>query len=319
MDEEDIFGVRHPETGDIGFVSVMGALGKHRAVGVYLGPTALAGFLGLQQAPPDVLDEYPELLLEIPQLQVSFEDRNGLEDWDRQLLRNLNLKFRGRKAWPRFQSIRPGFMPWRLEQEEIAFLTPALEQLEQIAPSLQEDSVFLQSEEPDTFFIRSCRTEEGRTGEWEGRFERLMPPEPPKITIAWDLDDVKKLKRTASRGEVIELDLFMFPGRIGEKGQRPRVGYVLLALHAQPNMVLGAEIVDASESIEHMLGRIPGWTLSRLAGAGLRPKEIHVQSPRLPAVLRPAFKELGTKVVFKPLLKKLRAAKRELFAFFSRR
>ena len=64
----------------------------------------------------------------------------------------------------------------------------------------------------------------------------------------------------------------MFPGRIGKKGQRPEVGYVLLALHAQSEMVFGAEILGVTESIEKMLGRIPGWILSRLADHGMRPK-----------------------------------------------
>jgi hypothetical protein len=35
-------------------------------------------------------------------------------------------------------------------------------------------------------------------------------------------------------------------------------------------------------------------------------------------VLQPAFKELGTQIVLKPVLKKLRAAKRELMAHFER-
>jgi hypothetical protein len=151
MQEDDVFGIAHPETCDIGFISVMGALGQHTAVSVYLGVAAFVKFLSLQHAPPDILDQYPELLLEIPQLQVSFEDRDALEDWDRQLLHNLNLKFRGRKAWPQFQSLRPGFMPWRLEPEEIRFLTLALEQLEQVAPRVQKDRSFLLGEELGTF------------------------------------------------------------------------------------------------------------------------------------------------------------------------
>jgi hypothetical protein len=126
------------------------------------------------------------------------------------------------------------------------------------------------------------------------------------------------LKRSASRGDILELDLFMFPGRIGEKGQRPQVGYTLLVLHAQSNMIFGAEIMGATEGIEPMLGRVPGWLLSRLADNGLRPKEIHIQSSRLLDVLQPAFKELGTKVVLKPMLKKLRAAKREMISFFKK-
>ena len=318
MQEDDVFGIRHPESGEIGFVSVMGILGQHPAVAVYLGPRALAEFLDLHQAPPDVLNEYPEYLLEIPQLQASFEDRGDLEDWDRQLLRNLNRKFRGRKAWPRFQSFRPGFMPWQLEPEEVRFLTLALEQLEDVAPRLHKNQGLLIGKEPGTFLLRSCRQGAGSTGGWEDRYENLPTPEYPPVPVAWDPDDVKRLKRAVAKREVIELDLFMFPGPIGGKGQRPQAGYILLAVHAPSNLVFGVETLFINESLEQMLGLVPGVILSKLADRGLRPKEIHVQSSRLVGVLEAAFEGLGTKIVLKPSLKKLRAAKREMLAHFAK-
>jgi hypothetical protein len=318
MQEDDVFGVAHPETAEIGFVSVMGALGEHLAVAVYLGASAWARFLALQQAPQGVLDEHPELLLEIPQLQASFEDRGELEEWDRRLLRGLNLKFRGRKAWPRFQSFRPGFMPWRLEPEEIGFLTLALEQLEQVAPRLKEDRSLLPGEEPGTLLVRSCQAGKGKAGEWKDRYERVPSPEFPPVPLAWKPGDVKKLKRMPAREDILEVDFFQFPGAIGQKGERPQAGYILLSLHAQSNLIFGVQTTCVTESIEHMWGQIPGLLLSRLVEPGLRPREIHVQSRLLQNVLQPAFKELGTKIVLKPVLKKLRAAKRELVAHFEK-
>ena len=319
MNEEDVFAIKHPKTGEIGFISVMGALGRHVAVAVYLGSHAFAKFNALRHAPPNFLDEYPELLLEIPQLQASFEDRDDLEEWDRQLLRSLNLKFRGRKAWPRFQSFRPGFMPWRLEPDEVRFLTLALEQLEQVAPRAHTDRSFLQGEDTSTFLLRARRMKEGRTGEWEDRYLRTPPPEFPPVPLAWDPGDIKELKRMRPQEDVIELDFFQYPGAIGKKGERPQAGYILLALHAQSNLIFGVETLHVTESIERMWGQIPGILLHRLVGPGMRPKEIHVQSQLLVNVLQTAFKELGTRIVLKPSLKKLRAAKREMFAFFEKR
>lgn len=318
MNEEDVFGITHPETGEIGFISVMGVLGQHVAVALYLGATAFSKFIALQHTPPDVLEEYPELLLEIPQLQASFEDRDTLADWDRQLLHSLNLKFRGRKAWPRFQSFRPGFMPWRLEPDEIRFLALALEQLEQVAPRVQEDLFFLPGKDTSTFFLRACHTKEGKTDEWEDRYIRIPPPDFPPVPLTCDSRDLEKLKCTVSQEAIIELDFFQYPGTIGKPGERPKAGYILLALHAQSNLILGVETLLVTESLEHMWGQIPGLLLHRLAGPGMRPKEIRVQSQLLVNVLQPAFKELGTRIVLKPSLKKLRAAKREMFAFFQK-
>ena len=87
---------------------------------------------------------------------------------------------------------------------------------------------------------------------------------------------------------------------------------------AQSNLIFGVETMCVTESIEHMWGQIPGLLLSRLAGPGMRPKEIRVQSEPLANVLQPVFKELGTKIVLKPTLKKIRAAKREMFAYFEK-
>lgn len=72
MDEMDIFAVHDPESDQTGYVSIMGTLGEHRAIDVYLGNEGLRGFLALQDS-----DDIPQptLVLSTPQLQLSFEVR----------------------------------------------------------------------------------------------------------------------------------------------------------------------------------------------------------------------------------------------------
>ena len=69
MEETDIFAVQHPESESLGFPSVMGQLGEHFAVSVYLGAEGLYAFWDAQDA--DLLT-YPDRLLEMPQLMLSF-------------------------------------------------------------------------------------------------------------------------------------------------------------------------------------------------------------------------------------------------------
>jgi hypothetical protein len=73
MEESHIFGVQAPETGELGFISVMGALGEHYAVAVYQGTKGLGGFWDMQSKGSKLT---PEVVLQIPQLQASFEDRD---------------------------------------------------------------------------------------------------------------------------------------------------------------------------------------------------------------------------------------------------
>jgi hypothetical protein len=318
MDETHIFGVQDPASGEIGFVSVMGALGEHIAVSVYQGSAALVRFMHLQETPEEVIQEYPEMLLDIPQLQASFEDRDALDDWDRQLIRNLGLKFRGRNAWPKFQSFRPGHMPWRLEPDEARVLALTLEQLAQVAPRARTDRSLLDCDRPGAFFVRT-RSPAGEEAEvWQDRIVQVPPPELPPIPLAWDPQDVKRLKRVPAGKDTIEADFFLVPAVIGKKSERPACAYALLVLHSQSNMILGAEIIQIQDTLEQMWGRIPGLLLSRLANEGMRPREIRVQQRLLQNVLPPVFKELGTKVALKPFLKKLQAAKNEMLAFMEK-
>lgn len=124
MTETDIFGVQDPESGQLGFVSVMGVNGEHLAVAVYLGEAGFNGFWSLQQ-----MKQIPqERFFEIPQLQASFEDREMLTPEDRRIIKTLGLSYRGRMSWPLFRSFRPGFFPWHLEPHEMIFWGHVLEQ-----------------------------------------------------------------------------------------------------------------------------------------------------------------------------------------------
>ena len=141
MTEADVFGVQNPETDELGFVSVMGMLGEHYAMSLYLGPKGLYEFWEFEEIGHLAS---PEGLLEIPQLQASFENRDELHKKDREVIKGLGLKFRGRHAWPMFRSYRPGFAPWFLEAEEARFLRYALDQLVDVAPRFREDPSLLE-------------------------------------------------------------------------------------------------------------------------------------------------------------------------------
>ena len=82
--EQDIFAVQNPETNEIGFVSVMGAVGEHYALSVYLGEKALYKFWDLEKSASDSFSH--QEFFEIHQLQASFEDRNFLHSKDRGLI-----------------------------------------------------------------------------------------------------------------------------------------------------------------------------------------------------------------------------------------
>jgi len=313
MEETDIFGVKNPDTEETGFVSVMGSAGEHFAVGVYLGDQALYDFWDLQTE--NSLD-YPERVLEIPQLQVSFENRDALEKHDYQTVKELGLKFRGKNSWPCFKSYRPGYFPWMMDVNEVRFMYHVLEQTKQIALRFKEDSSLLEAADDISYMIRVPNRQNDGSLVWNDHIIQISPPEPIPIPVFFDAQDLDRLKRMPKGNNTIELDIFMFPARIGGKGDRPACTYMMLMLETQSNMLIGVTPMIAEPSLEGMWGEIPGLVISHLAESEIRPKELRIRSDLLFELLQPLKKELGFRLNHPHKLKRLESAKEELLTFF---
>jgi hypothetical protein len=314
MTETDVFGVRNPEADELGFVSVMGMLGEHYSVAVYLGPKGLYDFWDFEDAGPDAPAEH---LVEIPHLQASFEDRNQLHDKDRQIIKKLSLKFRGRNAWPMFRSYRPGYFPWFLEAQEARFLAVVLEQVLDVTPRFQDDRTLLEPPDHDRYLVRVSRQRRG-TRFWEDRITAVPPPERQSIPLAMDVQALEQLKQVPrSRGR-IEIDLFMLPAPTKDKGDsRPFFPYALMIVEAQSGVVLGTELLKPDPSLEAMWGQIPLHVVVKLARFGIVPAEVRVRSELVLQLLRPVAKELGFRLKRSDRLRRLDQAKEFLLQRFT--
>ncbi len=312
MTETDVVGVQDPKTEEIGFVSVMGILGEHYGVSLYPNPEALYKFWALEEAGSEI---NPNALLEIPQVQVSFEDRGELENRDRKVIKELGFKFRGRKEWPMFRSYRPGFFPWFLEAEEARSLAEALNQLLEVAPRFREDRSLLAPDE-ESYLIRVAHRE-GGTHVWEDEVIEVPPPEPVLIQIEMDPGALESLERLPQSGHEFEMDFFMFPTLIqGEKGARPVFPYMLLSVDAGSGMVLGTELLEPVPSLETMWGSVPLAVAGQLAGLGLRPEQVTVGSELLFGLLQPLAESSRFELKRSHYLPALDEAKAALFETF---
>lgn len=308
MTEEDVFGVRDPEAGEIGFVSVMGRQGEHFGISVYRGVEGLSGFAYVQTVD---LEAYPEMLFEIPQLQASFEDRETLRAEERALIKELGLRFRGRKAWPQFQSFRPGFLPWLPDALEARVLTRALEQLLEVAPRVREDPALLRSSGEGNFFVR---VPGGAGGDgWSDRVEHVESPPPTPIPVCWNAETLEALTRLKPSGMSVAVDFFLLPAPIAEEGKRPVFPYVLLVVDAESGIVVATDILSVQESPEEMWGRVPAALLEVLNQAELLPGELRVRSDLLATVLKPVAEELQVPLTLFEELDELDRAKHSLF------
>ena len=137
MEKDDLFGVQFRGSEKLGYVSIMGLLGEHLVVTVYLGADALKTFFEIQDSPLDL--RIADRVLEMCLLMLSFEDRDEFEPLELELIRELGLKFRGWLAWPLFLSYLPGYAPRHLDAGEVERLTVVLEQTADVAEHIKDN------------------------------------------------------------------------------------------------------------------------------------------------------------------------------------
>jgi hypothetical protein len=81
-------------------------------------------------------------------------------------------------------------------------------------------------------------------------------------------------------------------------------------------MVLGADLLEPVPSLEAMWGSIPPAVARQLAGLGLRPKQIVVESELLFGLLRPLAESSSIELEQSPFLATLHEAREALFEAF---
>lgn len=305
MHEDDLFGIHFPGTDQLGFVSVMGNLGEHLSIAIYLGRKGFEGFWNMQRAGNDFS---PDLLLQTPQLQASLEDREVLTPEDRKIIKQLNLKYRGRQAWPQFRSFRPGCFPWYLEKEEAQTLITGLEQLLEVAPRFKNDPEALETlQQDENFLVRVFQN-----GQWVDQYQMIEFPDDPPIRMLMNMDALAHLKTMPKQNSIVEIDVQMMEEAVKDKQfDRPFFPYLLLAAERKSRMILGVNLLTPLPSLEEMWGDLPAQVVEILA-ASLLPKEVQTKNPMVALVLSSLEKELEIKVKLVSHLPAIEFAQREL-------
>ncbi len=310
MSEADVFGIQDPESGQLGYASVMGMAGEHFALAVYLGSEGLEGFWRIHREGIREL----ESLLEVPQLQASWEDRQELRREDLEVIKALGLKFRGRKAWPMFRSYVPGFLPWFLTAEEARFLTFALEQALDVALRVRESPDLLNPLREGIYLVR-VPTQQGEVLTWRDEWLTPPPPQtPPPPTIP--KADVAAARHLPRRNILLEVELFAMPAPVREKEDpRPYFLYNLMAVEARSGYIVGTKLLTPKPSLDAMWARVPEVFLQMLHHLNGLPAGVAVSRQRLYEFLKPTATALGIPLTKTRRLRALEQARKALEAW----
>jgi len=312
IEETDVFGIQNPETEELGFVSIMGLLGEHLALALYLGAEGLQAFWHWEDTGTP-----PEDPFHVPlHMQASFEDRGELTKKDRGVIKKLGLKFRGSQAWPMFRSYHPGFLPWYLEAQEARFLAYALEQAVDVALRFKQDPHILTPGEWDSYLVRVPRKGKRRVLVWEDKVVTVPPVEPDPIPISVSVAQIEAVKRLPRDQRVVEMDLFVAPVRIQQRGTRPYMPYMLLSVDRASGLILAYKLFEAEETPQQTWSLVPASVLQQIETMKAVPSRLLVGSPLLLHLVQALADDLGLPVELTNHLPNLARARKSLQQHF---
>jgi hypothetical protein len=311
MLDSDVFGIQNPANGEIGYCCIMGHLGEHFALAVYLGTEGLQVYLKMQRG--EITEGNFDAFTIQKCLMASFEDRNFLSKEDRDIIKKLGLKFRGRNEWPMFRSYQPGYHPWYLTKDESKYLALALQQTMEVSLRFEENPDMLIPSKKNHYMVRVSK-KKGNRLQW---VDKWMKPEPlSKSEVAVPpINEVRlqRIKKTVKRrGGTLEADFFYSPAPVKEGKERPYYPYTILYVDSHSGLIRNA---DVAKPLEHMV-EFPNGLMDLIENAGIRPNEILVRREEAFELLKLIASRLDIRLRLVERLEMLEQVESAMFQFF---
>ncbi len=288
MFESDVFGVRIPETGSIYFISIMGSREEFFAVSAYRDVRALAQFWQFQEGDDD---PEPVTFLTIPQIMLSFTDRENLSPGQLASIKSAGIPFRGKGRWPSLEEIVPAYLPVLPEGRSLSDAVIILEQTLDVARRSEDNPALVSPEDmgEEVYLVRE-RTGERPSGPWKDHYLEL---DPDLAGVTYQLifleESALKVSRLPESRKIVQLDLVMLPTPVKEKGSKGYFPFALLFLDEKTGLVLGVDTLAPKPDLDTMYETLPQRVLDKLLELGFLPQRIEVRSSLLAGLLKPVL------------------------------
>lgn len=247
MVDADIFGIEDPESGEVGYCCVMGALGDVLGLVVYIGSEGLSFFEEIQSG--RISAENEDIHLRQKCLVIIFDDREVLDKQDLNLIRKLGLKFRGRQAWPSFRSHRPGYVPWFLNGSEARYMSLAMRYTMMIAEKVRESQDLLKPPKKGEYRVAYV-SKVGNKAVWQEKWLRPAPYHQEMMLPMVDEVRMARIKGSTEQiGDAWEVDFFFAPLMIDE-GERPFFPFIALYAVNRTYHILNFCLAHRTEATE---------------------------------------------------------------------
>jgi len=313
MEEVDLIAFHHPSSGEVCYVSVMGALGQAHAVQVLLGSEGYSWFQRIQTGEAG---SYSDFLDGQSTIFVHFVSPIGLDRADRELANCMRHPLIRGTAVPVFRAIRPGYHPWFVNDGEARVLTRGLE-------ALLAMCALLSTRSPADIWGREdfplVQVTSAQPDQFEYSFSRIAAPrETIRLPLVPKLDERRVqalLERKLSKKGTLEVDHFYSSAMIGKRNERKACMRTALAIDAKTGFAFPPHAGAPEQPTGELLQNV---VLDAIDAKGALPGEIHVRKREFQVLLGPLSSALSFKVKVTQSLPALEFAKDALNVMLER-
>jgi len=272
------------------YCAVIGNAGRCFGIGIYPGYESLGALQRLYE-----LDDTIRFLngLEQDCIMCYFGDNKELTTKEREILKKLNLRFRGHNQYIYFRSMTPGYYPWHINAEQAKLAIQTLQNFYMACMHLLSEKFCVNFFSGNTL-LRQYSPEKKL---WINTAIE-MPPVPlmrQRIIINDDnlIAEMKGKKRTRAK---LEFEITYLTSPVEEKkGDRPYFPRLFLLVDKKDGMPLDQHLLHNDDRLERSKIGL-GMLLEYISNFG-RPLSINVRDDRVADIIADFCEKIGVKLI----------------------
>jgi hypothetical protein len=242
LGEEELITIMLPGWDEPIFCSALGSCEECFGVGIYPGYIAIDSFYRLLNAPEGkfhVLAGFEQTCL-----MCYFGDSKELTPRDREVIKDLKLRFRGKNEWIYFRSFEQGYFPWFINSEQANLLIQVLQNFVMACTHL--DKLEVKFDEGETL-MRMYAPEKKC---WLNAAIKMPPiPEIKRQLVVDDKKLIAQLKKAKFNTQKLEFEVMYLPIPIQENEEdRPRLAQTVLLADKTNETAIDQYIADIDDT-----------------------------------------------------------------------
>lgn len=171
------------------YCTIMGSIGECIGLSIYQSDTGLADLISISREYDDIeLSTY--MMFNQNCITLYMGNHDEVPNHQKNIIKQLGLRYRGNGNWPYFLSFKKGFMPFDIDDNQAALLIKVMEKLLEIVSYYQEEQIDVKFEENEMIYAHI------ENNQWQ--YEAICIPDIDKFIAVIPENEqlINKLKAT---------------------------------------------------------------------------------------------------------------------------